>query len=145
MNPPLVVLDTQVFISAMIGHEDAASHRACKAVGTGDILLVISDDFLRELSLVVGYSDVETRIASAARAVRIALDVGVMGMLYRPRRYDWPSIVDPKDGWMLDLAWEAQADYIVTRDGHLGSASSLPLPVEVLTPPQLLSLIQQNV
>jgi hypothetical protein len=39
----------------------------------------ISDDFLRELSRVVGYPEVDAKIASAARAVRIALDVGVMG------------------------------------------------------------------
>ena len=79
MTPPLVVLDTQVIISAMLGYEEAASHQACKAVGSGDVRLAISDDFLRELSRVVGYPEVDAKIASAARAVRIALDVGVMG------------------------------------------------------------------
>ena len=144
MTPPLVVLDTQVFISAMIGYEDAASHRACKAVGSGDVRLAISDDFLRELSRVVGYPEVEAKISSVARAVRIALDVGVMGTLHHPRRYDWPSIVDPKDGWVLDLAWHAGADYIVTRDGHLGSVPSRLFPVEVLTAPQLLARITED-
>jgi putative PIN family toxin of toxin-antitoxin system len=139
VTPPLVVLDTQVFISAMIGYEDAASHRVCKAVGSGDVRLAISDDFLRELSRVVGYPEVEAKIPSVARAVRIALDVGVMGTLHHPRRYDWPSIVDPNDGWMLDLAWHAEADYIATRDGHLGNVPTLPFPIEVLTAPQLLS------
>lgn len=138
MSPPLIVLDTQVVVSALIGHEEAASHRVCKAVGATDVLLAISDAFLIELTRVVGYPDVETRIASHARAFRIALDIGVMGAKYRPRRYDWPSLLDPNDGWMLDLAWETQADYIVIRDGHLNA--KLPFPVEVLTPPQLLSL-----
>lgn len=139
MPPPLIVLDTQVVISALIGQEDAASHRICKAVGTAEVLLAISDAFLIELSHVIGYPDVETRIASHARTFRVALDIGVMGTKYRPRRYDWPSLVDPKDGWMLDLAWEARADYIITRDGHL--RTELPFPIEVLTPPQLLSLL----
>lgn len=142
--PPVVVLDTQVVISAFIGHEDAASHRACRAAGTGDVRLAVSDSFLRELSFVVGYPDVEPRIASAARAVRVALDIGVMGWLRVPTRYDWPSIEDPKDGWMLDLAWDVGADYIVTRDGHLGNAPSLPFPVEVLTPPQLLTILRKG-
>jgi len=128
----------------MIGYEDAASHRACKAVGSEDVRLAISDDFLREPSRVVGYPEVEARVASAARAVRIAIDVGVMGTLHHPRRYDWPSIVDPNDGWMLDLAWHAGADYIVTRDGHLDSVSSRFFPVEVLTAPQLLARITND-
>ncbi len=106
-------------------------------MGTGEVLLAISDDFLRELSRVVGYRDVEARIASPARAIRIAPDVGLMGTLHHPRRYGWPSLVDPNDGWLLDLAWEARADYIVTRDGHLNA--DLPFAVEVLTPPQVLA------
>lgn len=67
----------------------------------------------------------------------MGLDLGVLGILYRPTRYDWPSVPDPKDYWQPDLAWEAEADYIVAWDTHLLDAN-LPFPIEVLTPPQLL-------
>ncbi len=61
-----------------------------------------------------------------------------MGYTYRPTRYDWPSVTDRKDWWMLDLAWAAGADCVVTRDPHLTGAT-MPFPVEVLDPRQLLA------
>lgn len=39
-----------------------------------------------------------------------------MGYTYHPRRLDWPSLRDPKDGWILDLACASGADYIVSYD-----------------------------
>ncbi len=100
--------------------------------------LAASDAFFRELSRAAGYPDVEPRIVSAARALRYGLDLGFMGRMYHPTRYDWPSVRDPKDGWMLDLAWMAGASYIISRDPHLTGAT-MPFPVEVLEPQQLLS------
>jgi putative PIN family toxin of toxin-antitoxin system len=134
---PLVVLDTMVIMSALMGDPNASSYRLCTALATGEIRLAISDDFLSELYRVVGYPEVESKIVRSARAFRIALDVGYMGIMHRVRRLDWPSIRDQNDGWMLDLAWAARADCIVTRDPHL-TAADLPFPVEVLEPHQLL-------
>ena len=136
--PPLIVLDTSVVVSALVGPAGSPHDRLIDRVASGGVLLALSDDFLRELSLVVGYPDVEPQIVSAARAVRYGLELGVMGRLLPTPRHDWPSIRDPKDGWMLDLAWTAEADYIVTRDPHLTEAT-MPFPVEVLGPKQLLS------
>lgn len=135
---PLIIIDTLVVVSALIGSEEASSYRLLRAVATADVQLAVSDDFLRELSHVVGYPEVESKIASPARAFRMALDLAIMADLYHPKRYDWPSIEDSKDGWMLDLAWSAHADYIITRDPHLTKAD-LPFPVEVLEPHQLLA------
>ena len=39
--------------------------------------------------------------------------------------------------WLLDLAWAARADCIVSRDPHL-TGVTMPFPVEVLEPHQLL-------
>lgn len=135
--PPLIVLDTLVVISALIGSESASSYRLVQAIATGEARLAVSDESLRELSRVVGYPEVENKIISSARAFHVALDLGLAADTYHPTRYDWPSIDDPKDGWMLDLAWASTADYIVTRDPHLMEAT-LPFPIDILTPPQLL-------
>ena len=43
---PLVVLDTDVVITALIGDEDASSYRVLSAVGTGDVRVALSDAFL---------------------------------------------------------------------------------------------------
>lgn len=137
-KPPLIVLDTSVVVSALVGPEGTTYHRLLDMVAAGDVLLALSNDSLRELSRVVGYPDVEPQIVSAARAFRYGLDLGTMGEQFFPTRYDWPSLRDPNDGWLLDLAWEARADYIISRDPHLSKAT-MPFPVEVLGPEQLLS------
>jgi predicted nucleic acid-binding protein len=54
VTPPPIVLDTGVVISALIGSEDAESYRVLRGVATGDLHLALSDDFLNELSRVVG-------------------------------------------------------------------------------------------
>jgi predicted nucleic acid-binding protein len=100
--PPLVVLDTMVVMSALIGDPNASSYRVCIALATGEVRLAISDDFLSELYRVVGYPEVKSKIVRSARAFRIALDIGYMGIMHRVRRLDWPSIKDRNDGWMLD-------------------------------------------
>lgn len=74
----------------------------------------------------------------SAEPSRSPLDLGFMGRMYRPRRLDWPSIEDPDDTWMLDLALEARAGFIVTWDPHLLDAR-IPLPTQILTPPRFLA------
>lgn len=44
---------------------------------------------------------------------------------------------DPKDYWMLDLAFVSEADFIITWDPHLLD-HEIPLPVEVVTPARFL-------
>lgn len=122
---------------ALIGAEDSSSYQLVRAIGAGEFRLALSDEFLRELSELVAYPKVETRIVSLSRAFHMALDVGVMGEMRYPRRLDWPSVPDQRDWWMLDLAWNSEADYIVSWDPHLTNAD-LPLPLEVVTPPALL-------
>jgi putative PIN family toxin of toxin-antitoxin system len=134
----LIVLDTSVVVSALVGPADTPHDRLMDRVASGEVLLAISDEFLRELSRVAGYPGVEPQISSAARALRYGLNLGTMGLMHRPTRYDWPSVKDPKDGWMLDLAWASGADYIVSRDPHLTDAK-MPFPVEVLDPRELLA------
>jgi putative PIN family toxin of toxin-antitoxin system len=134
---PLIVLDTGVVLRALAGEEDSSSYRIVRAAGTGSVRPVLSDEFLRELVAVARRPRLERRI-DASRALEVGLDLGVMGELYRPRRLDWPSIPDPQDYWVLDLAFASGADYIVSWDPHLTQAK-IPFPVEVLEPPALLA------
>jgi len=124
---PLIVVDTGVVVRALIGAEGSSSYRLVRAIGTGEFRLALSDEFLRELSEVAGYPKVETRIVSPSRALRLALDIGVMGEMSHPRRLDWPGVRDPRDWWMPDLAWSSEADFIVSWDApicHFPSKSS---------------------
>jgi putative PIN family toxin of toxin-antitoxin system len=137
---PVIVLDTVVIVGAILGKPESADAQVLRAVETGGLRLALSDDGLREVIRVLSYPEVEAKIRRPVRAFEVALALGLMGRLYRPRKLDWPSLRDPKDGWVLDLAYDAGADIIVTRDKHLFRVAS-SLGFEVWTPPKLLEII----
>lgn len=136
MSTPLVVLDTQVVISALIGSESASSYRVVRAAGTGEIRFALSDVFLTELVRTVRRRYEQGLIVNAARSFEVALDLGLMGELHTPAGHEWPSVSDPGDYWIPDLAWEAGADFVVSGDPHLHGIE-LPFPVEVVTATEL--------
>lgn len=137
MNRPLIVLDTGVVITALVGRSDASSHLVCRAVGTGLLRLAVSDRFLAELVRTVRRKHEEGLIRDAARAFEMALDIGFHGEFHSFEPRPWPSVEDPLDWWMPDLAYEAEVDFLVAWDRHLHDAK-LPIPLEVLTPPALM-------
>lgn len=104
---------------------------------TGGVRLALSDDFLSELTRKVQDPNVEGRIESVGLAFEIALDLAFMGYHHHPRRYPWRALRDPNDRWVLDLAFDSGADYIVTWDRDLLDDAP-PLGFEVRLPPQLL-------
>ena len=142
MTPPLFVLDTSVVISALIGEERSSNNRVLRAVETGDLRVATSDAFFTEISYVTRYSEVESRIKSPSRSLRMGISLGLMGEFHRPRSLDWPRLGDKKDWWIFDLAFESGADYIVTRDDHLRVAYVLGF--DVLTPPQALNQVARR-
>lgn len=141
MSAPLVVLDTVVLIGAILGRPKGADAQVVRAVATGNVRLAVSDDALREVVRVLAYPEVEAKIERPVRAFEVALALGLMGTLYHPRRLDWPSLRDPKDGWVLDLAFEAGAEHIVTRDSHLLELAP-GLGFDIKTPPEMLHMLR---
>jgi predicted nucleic acid-binding protein len=140
---PLIVLDTGVVVSALAGSTSASSYRVCHAIGTGRLRLAVSDGFLAELTGIVRRKVDEGVITDPARAFEVALDIGFHG---EHRVYDplpWPSVSDPGDWWIPNLAYFAEADFIVSNDPHLTGAD-LPIPVEDYPPRRLrLESLQQ--
>jgi predicted nucleic acid-binding protein len=153
---PLLVLDTLVVVSAIIGNTGSASFAVLRAIETGEVRLAVSDDWLRELVRVLEYPRIAGIINSdqskPARAFRIALGIGLMGQLHRPRRLDWPSLStgararglsDPNDGWIFDLAFESHAEFIVSRDARVIAAGQA-LDFEVLDPAAALGRLRER-
>ncbi len=143
MNTPLIVLDTGVVVRALMGRVDSSSSEVVRAAQTGEVRLAVSDAFLAEMTRVLREPRVEARIGSAGRAFEVALDLGFMGHHCRVRRHDWPSVPDPNDYWMLDLALASRADFIVTWDPHLLD-HEIPLPIEVVTPARFLEELRRR-
>lgn len=99
----------------------------------------------------MGYESVREKVSDPARAFAAGLDIGLMGKLFRPRRYDWPTLPDPKDRWVLDLAYEAgssesRVPHIVTHDGHFldHRARFEEMGFRVVTPEGLLEYIRSE-
>lgn len=143
LNAPLIVLDTGVVVRALTGRPDSVSSEVVRAVQTGEVRLAVSGAFLIETTRVLREPRVESRIGSAGRAFEVALDLAFMGRHHRPQRYDWPSVPDPNDYWMLDLALAAEADFIVTWDQHLLD-HEIPLPVAIATPDRFLEELRHH-
>ncbi len=140
---PLVVLDTMVVVSAVIGVPHGPSASTVAAVATGDVRLAVSDDQLREVVTVMGYEAIENTIYSPVRAFEVALDLGTMGLMYHPRRLDWPSLRDERDGWIFDLAYASGADYIVSYDRAVRDAAD-ELGFVALPPEELLGALRRQ-
>lgn len=94
----VVVLDTMVVIRGVVGRRGGADARVLRAVATGEVQLATSDEGLREIAKVIGYDDVKAKMKEPVRVFKAGLDIGIMGRMYRPRKLDWPSLRDPKDG-----------------------------------------------
>ncbi len=143
MNPPRVVLDTMIVVAGIIGKREGASATVLDAVATGDVYLAISDDQLTELVTVMGYGAVEELIGRPVRAFEVALDIGTMGYMYHPRRLDWPSLRDPNDRWIFDLAYAAAVDYIISFDRAVRDAAA-ELGFEAIPPEDLLDILRRQ-
>jgi putative PIN family toxin of toxin-antitoxin system len=136
-QPMLIVLDTMIVVGGLIGRTTGADAKVMHLIETGGVRLASSDAWLRELQDVLTRPVILEAVADPSRLVRAALTLGVMGALYRPTRFDWPSLTDQKDWWMLDLAFESGADVIVTRDKKVLRAAA-KLGFRALTPPEFL-------
>jgi len=141
LSAPLVVVDTSVVIAHLTAtSEDNPSGRILRACATGSLRVALSDKALTELATVVRRPSIELQIKSASRAFVAALDLWSHATLYHPTSIEWPTVTDRRDYWVLDLAWEARADYIVSLDAHLNKRT-MPFPVGALEPEGLLALL----
>ncbi len=138
---PLIVLDTMIVVSGIIGKPNASDTKVLEAIETGKVRLALSDDWLLELNDVLSRDFIVEHDSHPGRAFRAGLTLGLMGELFRPERLDWASLTDSKDWWILNLAFTSAADFMVTRDKKVLSAAN-GLGFKALTPPELLEYLR---
>lgn len=112
MPPPLVVLDTNVLVSA-IRSRRGASFRLLEQLGVGRYEIAVS------VPLVLEYEDAMLRQRGAfpEDAVRDIIDY--VCRIARPQKifYLWrPLLRDPKDDMVAELAVAAAAEIVVTHN-----------------------------
>ncbi len=135
-----VVIDTNVLIAALRSTR-GASHRVLRLIGDGRWQLNLSVPMFLEYEDVVGRP--ESGISLSVQEIDAVLDFICAEANLREIFYLWrPILPDPKDDFILELAVEAQCDYIVTfnvRD-FVGAEA---FGVSVITPQQFLRKLEE--
>ena len=107
-----IVIDTNILISAMLSRRGAA-FRLISSIGRQQF------DYVLSVPLMIEYEDVLKRKNSPIMLSRNAIDSILDRLCYhaglREIFYLWrPFLIDPKDDLVLELAVEANCDFIVT-------------------------------
>lgn len=120
MPEPLVVFDCVVFLQGLI-KESGPAVTCLERFEQGRFLLALSPEILAELREVLGRSKLrqDFPLLTDEKADRLIELLLSRGKLFRnvPRRFELPR--DPDDEPYLNLAIEAKAHLLVTRDRDL--------------------------
>lgn len=130
MNPPRVVIDTNVLLSALLFHAGTLSwlRRAWQAM---DICPLSSRETIGELIRVLSYPKFDLSNDEQEDLLADYLPWCETVVLSNPP--DVPQCRDPFDRPFLELALSAQADALITGDNDLISLAQV-FPVPILAP-----------
>jgi putative PIN family toxin of toxin-antitoxin system len=135
-----VVVDTNVWVSALRTAEGSA-FKLLSNIPSLKFQICLST------ALVLEYEDVLKRLAGSKlqltyREVDIILDYLCANGLEQPIYYLWrPSLNDPGDEMVLELAANASCNYIVTYNvRHFGTVKAR-LGIDIVTPGKFLELM----
>jgi len=113
---PLVVIDTSVFIAAILSkNPNSALSQILSLWQRGELTLIISPQLLNELVITLlrqgitpeVIEDLVTLIGTIAFQIEGAYEATFL------------DEIDPKDNKFLGAAYEAKADYLISLDNHL--------------------------
>jgi putative PIN family toxin of toxin-antitoxin system len=128
---PRLIADINVILFGMIGKAGSLAHRFYQAFHRAEIKLLFSRDLMTELEEVLEYPSVLARGVTPALAFRLARDFYELGdYIAEVPRYDWPSLPDTGDWFLLDLLYATAAAGLITQDKQLlavGKTLSLPI------------------
>jgi putative PIN family toxin of toxin-antitoxin system len=133
-----VVIDTNVLVAALLSSR-GASHRLLRQVGDPRWQLNLS------VPLVLEYEQTLKRVCTSGTLTAIDID-DVLDFLcatasLRPIFFLWrPGLRDPNDDFILELAVESRADFLVTFNTR-DFAGADQFGIRVVTPRKFLAII----
>ena len=138
MPTPRIVLDTNVFVSALRSR-NGASYRLLSLVGEGRFITSLS------VPLVLEYEDASCRVARSLGLrrsdIRDIIDYVCSVSEHREVHYLWrPLLRDPDDDMVLELAVESDSDFVVTHNVRDFQGCE-KFGLHVITPCEFLRLI----
>jgi uncharacterized protein len=131
-----VVLDTNVLISALLfgGKPQSVLEKAIR----GHVGLVLSRDILNELEGVL----LEKKFFFPQEIARsLVLELEAMAEMVAPSRTIMAVKADPYDNMILECAFEAKVDFVVSGDKHLLELKRFE-KIPILSPAQFLEVIE---
>ncbi len=135
-----LVLDTNVWLDWLV-FADAGVTPLQKAVAAGHADIVISSACEAELVRVLGYPLSGRALNAAAQAAALAQCRAIALLINTaacaPAAQELPRCADPDDQMFLELARDAHADLLITKDRDLLALATRkvkPLPFRILTP-----------
>jgi putative PIN family toxin of toxin-antitoxin system len=129
---PRVILDANVLLNAITAPVSTVLGRLHTRFRHNEIRVVFSEALLSEFQQILEYPHIQARFKlGAADGFSVARDLLLLGEYVSPvPRFDWPTLTDPKDWYLLDLLFEARTDALVTQDrAVLKAGKALGLPV----------------
>lgn len=132
-----VIFDTNVWLSFLIGKRLA---KVKKYIASGKILLVASPYLLQEIIEVTKREKIKKYFPEDAVKELIAL-IENIGFIISPSEANQFD-VDPKDSFLLDLAMESKADFLVTGDKALLKLRTF-LQTKIVSPTEFERLLIQ--
>ena len=135
-----VVLDSNVFVSGLIGKEGSAPQLVLEALGADQIQVVVSPRLIDELEAVLARPKFGSQTTAQERDEYLAR-IRDQAELVRDPEPGAIRVRDPKDEYVVALARTERVDAIVTGDRDLLDAGLEEL--QILTPRQLLEMLTE--
>lgn len=132
------VIDTNVLVSILKGSRGLSS--IYTAFKTGQFKLIINDQLLRELAAVLYRPHLRINPADIRELFRL---IKLKAIRVKSGPLSVTACRDPKDNFILQLAAEAEADFIVTGDKDLLVLKSFT-GISIITPRQFVNLLSKS-
>ncbi len=131
MTVPRLVIDVNVILASFGGRPDSLSSRLHRQFRNNNVRLIFDGKYLSEMATVLDYPVTFKLKITPSMAFVLAQTLFENGEYYpRVAYFDWPSLSDAKDWYLLDLLMESNADGIITQDKKvLQAGQKLGMPV----------------
>ncbi len=118
MKKPLVVIDTNVFISGLIIPK-GNPYKVVQLWQSGSMHVAVSSELIAEISTVLDRKKIKTKFHLSDVVVRELINLlqeRGMNIVVKPSKL---RVRDLKDQFLLDLALSAKADFLISGDSDL--------------------------
>jgi putative PIN family toxin of toxin-antitoxin system len=135
-----VVIDTSVFVSAILGHAGGPSRRVLRSCLLREVLPVMGTALFLEYEEVVRRPSIVERSPLSESEIDELLDAFASVCEWTTVYYRWrPNLADEADHHLLELAIAGGAEAIVTQDvRHLRSGELRFPQIRILKPEELI-------